>query len=67
MDQVHEKDVLKCSIEVHGELCVMTDSLMHQRESFVSCWDTGRSLPFMDLVTLLLLSSSSSLFVQNIT
>jgi len=42
--QVHEKDVLKCFMEVSGELCVMMDSLIHQRQSFVTCSDTGRLL-----------------------
>ena len=41
MAQVLEKDVLKCTIAVDGELCVMMDSLMHLRESFVTCLDTG--------------------------
>jgi len=41
--QVYTKVFLKCFMEVSGEPCVMMDSLMHQRESFVTCSDTGRS------------------------
>ena len=42
--QVHTKDVLKCFIAVSGEPFVTMDSLVHQRESFVTCSDTGRLL-----------------------
>ena len=49
MAQVHVKDVLKCMIItiviVVGELCVMITSLTQQRESFVTCSDTGRCIP----------------------
>jgi len=40
--RLHEKDVLKCITTLLGELYVNMDSLMHQRESFVTCSDTGR-------------------------
>jgi len=43
--QVHTKDDLKCITAVGGELCVMMDSLTQQRESFVTCSDTGRWIP----------------------
>ena len=50
--QVHAKDVLRCSIAVNGELCVMMDLLMRQRESFVTCSDTGRLLSHLHSFTL---------------
>ena len=42
--RLHEKDVLKSITTLLGELCVMMNSLIHQRESFVTCSDTGRLL-----------------------
>jgi len=37
---------------VNGELCVMMDLLMRQRESFVTCSDTGRQLSRIHSFTL---------------
>jgi len=50
--RVHVKDVLRCITTVSGELCVMMASLMHQRESFVTCSDTGRLLSLVHLSAL---------------
>ena len=44
MGQVHEKVVLKYTMTVNGETCVMMDSRTQRQELSATCWDTGRSL-----------------------
>ena len=64
MTQVQTKDVLKCITTVSGELCVMIDSLMHQRESSVTCSDAGMMLSPVYSFKLYLTENDASVYLS---